>query len=700
MKIVNWLRQKPDRLAVFGLATIVVLLWFPFGLDTLPDVESWHVMNLADKDGFYTSYFESTARPLVPLPWKLASLVVPYPFIGPNLLLALVFFGKAVLLYFILGNLKIGNPGARFIAALLFIIFPADEGNFALRLLHYHFSLSLYLLAVYCLTRYCVKSQPIYVAGFSALVLVISCLIYEVVVPLAIFTPLLLIYFGKVSRPEKFQAMGFWYLALIGHLIFYFTRPLEYQSMRFAAGSSAGGFVSEIIQGFIRAYLHGFWDSWVNSINKLFSEPAYGIFALFIALIAAVVAYLLTNEKTSFSKKTLKPNAWATLLGLVAFGLAFSLYTLADTRDATIRVFLYASMGGGMAIAFFLALASNKLGRYQSLIFASTSFILVLAAAHWGLVQKSEFVVVSDRQREALASLTSQATGIDQDATLIILMENAVDRPFNNIKVISTALAWVFSREMNARMCFAVTGNCTFEGKNIRVKDHQQPELLNETFASDQVVLFFYNPGAGMRVISEITGFPGYDPNDLIDIKATLPDRANYLSGNIHPPSSLKFSATAENFSRSRNQFDEASLAEQDTLASLVSAAPTVSQDATLIVVMQRISQRPYANSLHFTNAVSWLYGMNLNVRMCFLDRANCRAEGNQMAVDDIQYPANSGQFASDRIIILSYDPEAGFKIVEDFPGLDFYRPKQLFDAEGPSPIRALNLLGNNFFQR
>lgn len=549
MKTLNWLRERPDLLIVIGLGLIVFLLWLPFGLNTLPGFEGWFVMAVADDEGFYAPYFEWNGRPLVPIPWKIASLLIPHPFIGINLMLALVFFGKAVLVYLILKNLEIGSPGTRFLAAVLFMLFPADDANFAVRITHYHYGLFFYLVAAYGMSAYRVKSRPVYWAAATALALLVSCLIYEVVLPLALFTPLIVLLSKKIPRVEKIQIVGFWYTALIGFLIFYFTRPLPYQSSRFGAGLLSGEFVIEVVRSFFQAYRHSFLDSWVTAFAGLFNNPAYIVFALLIGLAAGLIVYWLSNHRIDLAATRARSHLRAVLLGVVVFGLGFSLYTLADTRDATFRVFYYASVGGGIALASILALASIKLGRYQGLTLAGASFVFVLVAANAGLEQQAGFVGDSHRQRQALASLVEQAPAVEQEITLIVFMDKLTDRPFPNNRVFTGAVNWVYdidnwvygmdsllngltySMDLSVRMCYLDRGNCITGEKEIVVDDFQQPNLSGN-FPAERVIIFRYSPAFGMELAEEFPDLQDYAPNALINLNAPPAFRAQYLIEN------------------------------------------------------------------------------------------------------------------------------------------------------------------------
>jgi hypothetical protein len=339
--------------------------------------------------------------------------------------------------------------------------------------------------------------------------LIISCLTYETAVPLALFVPLLLLRPSALSKGGKRLAAAIWYLSLLSYLLFYFTRPLLYQSKRLSEGLGVWEFLLEVVKSNLLAFKQGFWDGWVDAVHGLVSAPRFLIFAGLVAIVASLVLTYLARHSKKDDGVNNRQYGGLILAGLAIFGLGFSLYSLTNIRYDQWRVFYYAAIGGGIAVAAGVTLLANKWGRGR--LFIPVSALLIFVAANVGLVQHSLLVGTSEAQQSVLSAMVGEVPNVVPNAVFIVSMDHISLRPFPNNTVFSNAVSWVYGKEIQVRMCYQDRENCSIEQGILIVNDIQQPELSG-AFSAEDLLVFEYTQETGPILLGEHPLLEGYAP--------------------------------------------------------------------------------------------------------------------------------------------------------------------------------------------
>src|SRR5262249_30117224 len=111
------------------LAALVLALWLPFGLGATGLLEEWSLFAWVDRGEpvfALRTIPGHESRPLVVLGWALGYWLTPDSFVGLNLVHAALLLTKALLLYAVLARLAPGHRAVALVAAVLFVVYPAD----------------------------------------------------------------------------------------------------------------------------------------------------------------------------------------------------------------------------------------------------------------------------------------------------------------------------------------------------------------------------------------------------------------------------------------------------------------------------------------------------------------------------------------------------------------------------------------------
>ena len=145
---------KTDLLAAAGCLLFVLMLYLPFGFDSVGHWEEWLVHSYFEGRPATHLGPELISRFWVLVPHALAFLISSDSFVGYHLVHFLTFVGKMILLYGVLSQLEI-SPSYSFLIAILFMVYPVNSALMSLRSLPMNFSVLSLLAAVYFALDYC-----------------------------------------------------------------------------------------------------------------------------------------------------------------------------------------------------------------------------------------------------------------------------------------------------------------------------------------------------------------------------------------------------------------------------------------------------------------------------------------------------------------------------------------------------------------
>jgi hypothetical protein len=420
--------QRTTLTAIFAITLISIALWLPFGFKTTGLVEEWPLAD-AFNEGHrllfidqHSIYHEHATRPFSFVPFSLAYLLDPNSFVGLNLLLLTLFIARGLFAYLLLRQLLPNRDTLAFFAAVIFLLYPADTGWFALRAINVQFAITWYLAAAYLLLVYFEKPSAKLLV-FMWFAIIVGVLTYEIVYPVIAITPLLLLYKERRLNRRVIVTAFLWYLfpILAGLRILFilltpdttlYTTSVISQTLR----------IDLIPQRIAHVYWRSFAGGWLEALNYLQRPPLQVLLALASAAISfAVLNRLMLRSPIGDRTRIFRP------ILLFGFGIAFILvgfspFLLSSVKSAeTWRTFYLPSFGAAMCIALIIdrLVSWKRIGQIVAAI-----LIFVTAASAY---QQHEFYAnLSLEQQRLLGEILHLAPAIDDNTTVVVIYDDGI----------------------------------------------------------------------------------------------------------------------------------------------------------------------------------------------------------------------------------------------------------------------------------
>jgi len=267
----------------------VGILWFPFGLRVGPDADVW---NIHANPTQYPWFNPVLLRPFLFTTYRLSSFLFPESFVGYNLLVAACVFGKGLVMYMLLDRLLPERPAFAFLTAALLTVYPAGIFTFRANMVGYHFATLCYLAAVFLLVVY--RDRPrAWVLGSMYAALALGLGTFETLLPLVLFTPILLVLMeGGISR-RVLRTSLLWLLiptVLTIYLAFALLTKAgnaAYQSSRLNV--PAHGLAAALADSLVHVYRQHFWMGYRTGLERLVGSAAPTSHRLLALAAAAIV---------------------------------------------------------------------------------------------------------------------------------------------------------------------------------------------------------------------------------------------------------------------------------------------------------------------------------------------------------------------------------------------------------------------------
>lgn len=427
-----WQRLLP----YVGMFILALTLWLPFSFKTTGLFEELGVT--ANLDAGNSLYFIAPhsvmdthrARPFEVFFHQLAYNLDPNSYLYYNIFQMLFFFGKMVVVYWLVLEFLPGRKLLAFFTSILFTIYPSDSGLFTFRTIHIHSATLLFLLALYLFIKFWRlegrKSIVALIAG--ALLLLFSLMQYQVAVPMALISPLSLLYFKRPTR-RFFLGSGLWYamIAISFAYAAWATGQSTAQTYEAGIAGTTETFLV-LIWGMVKGLLLGYarqvttWGAAISKLNNLPLFVPYILLGLGIAVLVGI--WLIFQQKREAATKPISRRQYALLMvsgaALFAVGIAiylpFPLY-----RNEDFRIYFLGMLGSAFVLTLGLYLLSRLARRYGDVLF------LILMIPFWGLALLSAFaqhryyVNYSLVQQTALQQIARQAPQFKPDTQLVVI---------------------------------------------------------------------------------------------------------------------------------------------------------------------------------------------------------------------------------------------------------------------------------------
>jgi len=396
------------------LLVIAVALWIPFGLGGNPQGDGWILKNsVANGDLLFES---NPTRILIFLPWILAHLLSPDSFVGANILLIAIFWGKALALFAILRRLPGCHDGFAFLTSALSIVYPAgtrlitlDEG------VDRHWAVFLFLVSVLLLLQYWRDKRPGYLLGMWA-AQIFSLWTNEAILLLALATPLLLLWFARSLHREFWRAGALWLVVPALNAIHNgFHHSMVALNQNWIMGTSRGVAVlaiedgwRPIVESMLIAYRRHMVDGWRRCFSQFDSDWSFVALAALAAVLVTILGHFLWPKNGTLDRRLL---GFLAIAGLLVIGIGFAPFALTYLRFGDGHSFIISSLGAPLVV---LAVAGFMCGRtrWSRLAFRGLIGILIGAGMAGALSQHALYVRGSRAQDAILASIVEQAPGV------------------------------------------------------------------------------------------------------------------------------------------------------------------------------------------------------------------------------------------------------------------------------------------------
>ncbi|MHB8624895.1 MAG: glycosyltransferase family protein [Aggregatilineales bacterium] len=542
---VRTVRQSRLRIPVWAatlgmLIAMAAVFWNTLGIRTTGLVEDWPTYEYYDWFGitFQTlAYTNADNRPFLLWIYAVGHFLTPDSFVGLQILSILMFIGSGMLLYGLVRQLLPNKPVVAFMAAALFVIYPADTGLFNTRYLPFQLAVVAYLAAVSLLILFWRRPRWWSLVGMWGVLL--FCLgIVETAFPLAAVSPLVLIWLNKRVSRSVVRAAGAWYLLLIGMVVFtiramsggntltsiLLTPDTNPPLVRF------GNYALYALRPYSRVFVDG-WTEVIHafSIGSVDFVTSALVFAFLVSLlgILVIVGLVIPNQSPSSTDspsirqsrvyRAIYARRAALILfgiGLVVIGLGFLPYVVVPGfRTVTDRVFLFSSIGGAVCISLIVYGIGSLIRRVPFVIPLLFGALLWLAAAN-GLGRAVGLRYDSSQEQLALAQIAQQMPSVP-DGTAIIIFDRtlALSRHLwffgmsSSSGYMESAIQYLYQgRNLRLMACWPGVpprweGDeaCTIEANGVK---RSYPGRLTTTFSYNKLVAFDYQPEKGFTLLT------------------------------------------------------------------------------------------------------------------------------------------------------------------------------------------------------
>lgn len=376
--------------ALAAIIVVVLALWLPFGLRRAAWADAWFYQG-ALLNGT-TLVPLPNSRPLAFATWALSYALSPTSFLGLNLQILWFMLLKGVLVYAIVRLLAPKAIGLALAASLLSIVYPAEVGYFNDGYVSLHLGFDAYLLAVFLLLLSWRRRSRWLLAG-AVIALAYTVFTYEVVLSLAIATPLLLVWQdGRVSR-RVIRVSAVWFIPLALYFGYLVILNVGQQGLStretslLAVGLSGPNPVAEVIGANLWNLRRQYFGGWADALtlSPFFRESTLA--AIAAGLLMAV--HMRVTPEAGSQRLTVR--RWFELLLISVFwsALGYAVYSLASVRYDEWRIGFYTVIGSSLTAALLLYALSAAGGRTRWLLVA-----LIVAAGGWAIYAHTQFWLV------------------------------------------------------------------------------------------------------------------------------------------------------------------------------------------------------------------------------------------------------------------------------------------------------------------
>ena len=435
-------KSKSDLIVIGGFLLFILLLYLPFGFESIGHQEEWIVhFHLDDSSSSRKLSVESLRlsretliRFWVLIPHTLAYLISSESFLGYHLVNFAIFWGKMVLLYGILCQLKLPRLYA-FLATMLFMVYPVNSDLMSLRSLPMQFSMVSLLAAVYLILDYQKHPTRLRLLGIW-LGLLFNVASNESGYAIILVIPLLWWLRRRELTWKNFNLTAIWYIfpafKAVYLLLLLSANQGFYRSDLFSSASDSPEVLSKAFNTFtamINVYRNTFVDGWQEALSALNQNGWLFLTIVMLALVGGI-AWCLLRAKDADTFPSVRQGIWLAsglLLIMPAVGV---LIWIESYRDNLWRLYFYVPIAAAIAVFSLIVLLTALIARprYRNAALIILCIILMFPALSRLFLQHEHFVNSANRKAALLRDVLEIAPQVAPDTVLILAAEMSIEQ--------------------------------------------------------------------------------------------------------------------------------------------------------------------------------------------------------------------------------------------------------------------------------
>ena len=302
--LVRGIKRKAvtDLAVIASFLFVVILLYLPFGINSVPHWEGWVIQAFLEGKPSTTSA-ELATRFWNLVPHALGSVITSDSFAGYHLVHVLMFWGKLVCLYGIFRRLNV-VPYMAFLVTMLFMVYPVNSLLMSLRSYPLTFNVLSLLVATYLTLEFREKPTRLRLAGIW-LALVFHVTSYEAGYVIVLFIPVLWWWRSCKWTWSNINLTAVWYLFPFAKVVYLMLLAVGSSSFYGAhlLGDALGnertilesvGYFSDIIA---RVYRQTFVFGWQEAVSSIADNSWMTPTLAVIAVTGITAAFLTRNAR-------------------------------------------------------------------------------------------------------------------------------------------------------------------------------------------------------------------------------------------------------------------------------------------------------------------------------------------------------------------------------------------------------------------
>ena len=542
-------KASTDFVAIAGFFLFLLLLYLPFGFETVAQWEGW--VNKANLEGSPSAVMtgELVTRFWAMLPYAFAHVISPHSFVGHHILNVVMFWSKLALFYGILRRLSVA-PFFAFLCAMLLMVYPVNTFLMSLRSYTHTFNVPSLFAAFFFTLEFLRNPGRLRLAALL-LAMFFTVGSYDAAYALVCVAPVLWWRRFRSSKWINFNITIIWYLVLAAKVLYVLSLLSANQSFR---GTDLTGHVGiALLDGrslsFLAAhyadilanlYLQTFVFGWQDAVSAI-SQNTWIVPTIAMLTVTGLLALWLAREDSEAfpSRRQLLFAALSGLLFILP-SVGVMMWLERYNRDLW-RMYIFVPIGAAVALLSIVLLLSSLLRQrpLRTVLIVVLCLLLMFPAISRLFVQKTYFDNMADNKVQVLRQVTELAPRFAPDTLFILLTDMGLRELGDNHiydfrRATFNASMWILYQDQ--RPSYSVL---CWDGRMCNSSDWGDEDFDIRDIVADieRLVLMRLHEDLSVELLRELPPELGldargaYNPDRLIDYAAPLPPRAVTMLG-------------------------------------------------------------------------------------------------------------------------------------------------------------------------